>query len=127
MDDAFFENVVAINKMMIQRQFGRLRLQVNKDRQVFYCYSMHKMTNRRRDGEVPDLPLSLRRFLGLHSASSLSSQVYYLSSDSNILRGLTLELTSLVVEADTGHVIKKKNTFFGIHLFSIKIALTWVS
>lgn len=31
-DDAFFENVVAINKMMIQRQFGRLRLQVNKDR-----------------------------------------------------------------------------------------------
>ena len=49
MDDAFFENVVAINKMMIQRQFGRLRLQVNKDRQVFNCYSMHKMTNRRRD------------------------------------------------------------------------------
>ena len=112
MDDAFFENVVAINKMMIQRQFGRLRLQVNKDRQVFYCYSMHKMTNRRRDGEVPDLWLSLRRFLGLHSASSLSSQVYYLSSDSNILRGLTLELASLVVEADTGHVIKKKKDVF---------------
>ncbi|XP_068674901.1 endothelin-converting enzyme homolog isoform X1 [Montipora foliosa] len=30
--DGFFENVVAMNKMMIQRQFGSLRLRVNKDK-----------------------------------------------------------------------------------------------